>query len=178
MQDTLFAVFLFILYFSFACCLLHKSPTTMPYSVDENNTCVSKLTTDKVQVQNVEEELQFIPTAAVSENTAVDTQPELTQDDFHSQVLAAIDSLGKREARRLCSPLKIQQKRNGIELSTELMLAAIRKKFKSDPDRVIAVIGERLPKLLAIAQQQLQQQAGWWEPKRSRGDYHLSCPNL
>lgn len=134
-------------------------------SVDANTPWESELTTGDVQVQDVEEEPQPTPTPAVSEDTAMETQREATQDDFHNQVLAAINELGKREARRLCSPLKIQQKRNGIELSTELMVAAIRKKFKTNPDQVIAVIRERLPKLLPtleqelIAQQQLQEQA-------------------
>jgi hypothetical protein len=234
MQDTLFAVFLFMAYFCFACSLLHKSTKTMPSkkstqspgqlslfntenlgcntsdttvsnpvtlcetvednssdstshstvsealghdevvsftaveapnSVDANNLWETEPTPGDAQAQEVEEELQPIPTPSVSEDSEMETLLEATQDDFHNQVLAAINELGKREARRLCGPLKIQQKRNGIELSTELMVAAIRKKFKTDPDRVIAVICDRLPRLLttleqeSIAQQQLQEQA-------------------
>jgi hypothetical protein len=55
-------------------------------------------------------------------------------------VLAVIDNLGKREARKLMGGLKLQQKRNGVELSTELMVASIRREFKADPERVIEVI--------------------------------------
>jgi hypothetical protein len=44
--------------------------------------------------------------------------------------------------------LKLQQKRNGVELSTELMVASIRLQFKADPERVIEVIRSRLPNRL------------------------------
>jgi hypothetical protein len=66
------------------------------------------------------------------------------QSELCAQVLAVIDGLGKREARKLCGPLGIQQKRNGVELSTELMVASIRREFKANPDRVKKVFGERL----------------------------------
>ena len=66
------------------------------------------------------------------------------QPSLHTQVLAVIDNLGKREARKVMGGLKLQQKRNGVELSTELMIASIRLQFKADPERVIEVIRARL----------------------------------
>jgi hypothetical protein len=66
------------------------------------------------------------------------------QPEVHTQVLAVIDNLGKREARKLMGGLKLQQKRNRVELSTELMVASIRREFKADPERVIEVICARL----------------------------------
>lgn len=47
--------------------------------------------------------------------------------------------------------LKLQQKRNGVELSTELMVASIKREFKVEPDRVIEAIRLRLPELLSNA---------------------------
>jgi hypothetical protein len=47
--------------------------------------------------------------------------------------------------------LKLQQKRNGVELSTELMIASLRREFKASPERVIEVIRSRLPELLSNA---------------------------
>jgi hypothetical protein len=66
-------------------------------------------------------------------------------------VLAVIDNLGKREARKIMGALKLQQKRNGVELSTELMVANIKREFKASPDRVIEAIRDRLPELLSNA---------------------------
>jgi hypothetical protein len=78
------------------------------------------------------------------------------QPEVRTQVLAVIDNLGKREARKVMGGLKLQQKRNGVELSTELMIASIRLQFKADPERVIEVIRSRLPNLLpAVTDQQL-----------------------
>jgi hypothetical protein len=70
------------------------------------------------------------------------------QTELEAQVLAIIDNLGKREARKLMGGLRLQQKRNGVELSTELMVASIRREFKADPERVIEVMSDRLPELL------------------------------
>lgn len=92
--------------------------------------------------------------AAAETAIEADLKPEAgasQQPEVYAQVLAVIDELGKREARKLCSPLGIQQKRNGIELSKELMVASIKREFKAEPDRVIEVIRDRLPELLLPA---------------------------
>jgi ribosomal protein S13 len=78
------------------------------------------------------------------------------QPSLYAQALAAIDGLGKREARKLCSPLSIQQKRNGVELSTELMIASIKREFKTDPERVIEAIRDRLPDRLPATADPIQ----------------------
>ena len=78
------------------------------------------------------------------------------QTELEAQVLAIIDNLGKREARKLMGGLRLQQKRNGVELSTELMVASIRLSFKASPERVIEVIRDRLPKLLPATADPIQ----------------------
>jgi hypothetical protein len=52
--------------------------------------------------------------------------------------------------------LRLQQKRNGVELSTELMVASIRLSFKASPERVIEVIRDRLPELLPATADPIQ----------------------
>jgi ribosomal protein L28 len=89
----------------------------------------------------------------------LDTQVQEPQLDISARALDVIDKLGKREARLLCSPLGIQQKCNGVELTTELMVASIRREFKTNPERVIEVICERLPELLSVPRQVDQKQA-------------------
>jgi hypothetical protein len=81
------------------------------------------------------------------------------QPSLHVLVLAVIDNLGKREARKVMGGLKLQQKRNGVELSTELMVASIKREFKASPERVIEVINERLPELLTNATDREEQLA-------------------
>lgn len=62
--------------------------------------------------------------AAAETALVADLKPEpgaSQQTELYAQALAAIDGLSKREARKLMGSLKLQQKRNGVELSTELI---------------------------------------------------------
>jgi hypothetical protein len=99
---------------------------------------------------------------AVSTALVADLKPEQgasQQPEVYAQALAAIDNLGKREARKLMGGLKLQQKRNGVELSKELMVASIKREFKAFPDRVIEVMSDCLPELLSNATTQPDQLA-------------------
>lgn len=99
---------------------------------------------------------------AVSTALVADLKPEQgasQQPEVYAQALAAIDNLGKREARKLMGGLKLQQKRNGVELSKELMVASIKREFKASPDRVIEVMSDCLPELLSNATTQPDQLA-------------------
>lgn len=101
---------------------------------------------------SVTEELKDVPAKKDVAETVTSAEPiSKPQPELYAQVLAAVDGLGKREARKLMGSLKLQQKRNGVELSTELMVASIRREFKVDPERVIEVMSERLPELLPAA---------------------------
>ncbi len=88
-----------------------------------------------------------IPVAAMPKPEAVPTL-ESTLPPTEAQVLQIISRLDKRESRPLCKPLKIQQKRNGTELSLDFIRGAIRRKFNENPALVIATIREKLPHLL------------------------------
>ncbi len=192
MQDFMFATLLFLVYFGFACYLLHnpkaEATTSNPVPVvastnptvtlqvqtvapeptvievaaaSQESSQDEELKADIWEASVVEEpaveELEDVPVdrnfveSAISAESVLNPQPEL-----YIQVLAVLDGLGKREARKLMGGLKLQQKRNGVELSTELMVASIRLQFKADPERVIEVIRDRLPNLLpAVTDQQL-----------------------
>jgi hypothetical protein len=58
--------------------------------------------------------------------------------------VGSYQQLHSRASEKLMGGLKLQQKRNGVELSTELMVASIRREFNANPNRVIEVIHERL----------------------------------
>ncbi|MGK7876660.1 MAG: hypothetical protein AB4426_26220 [Xenococcaceae cyanobacterium] len=87
---------------------------------------------------------------ALSSDFGPEPEPEfpVPNTDLHTQAAAILESLNKRSSRRLCKPLGIQQKRNGIEKSLELIKAEIRRQFKESPERVINVIRDHLPELL------------------------------
>lgn len=101
-----------------------------------------------VEKQGQEED---VPVLRDQAETVTSTSPVSNpQPLLYAQALDAIDNLGKREARKVMGGLKLQQKRNGVELSTELMIASIKREFKASPERVIEVINSRLPELLTF----------------------------
>jgi len=97
------------------------------------------------------EDLKNVPVEADAGDEVTALVVSSPQSSLEVIALAALDNLGKREARKLMGGLKLQQKRNGVELSTELMIASIRREFKVSPERVIEVIRSRLPELLSNA---------------------------
>ncbi len=102
---------------------------------------------EEEEISAADGENQRSPKTTISDSDQPQHQEPVLQPDLYVQALTVIDQLGKREARRLCSSLKIQQKLKSVELSTELMIAEIRKKFQADPERVIAAIADRLPEM-------------------------------
>jgi hypothetical protein len=97
------------------------------------------------------EDLENVPVEADAGDEVTSLVVSSPQSSLEAIALAALDNLGKREARKLMGGLKLQQKRNGVELSTELMIASLRREFKASPERVIEVIRSRLPELLSNA---------------------------
>ncbi len=165
--------FLFIVVFCFLCCQKRSASYTTVMQQPETEA----VTTPQIQTQTVEEaeveqesageenalnqSQDDTPAIEILENVPVSTEAEETatsietvntpQPELCTQALAVIDNLGKREARKIMGALKLQQKRNGVELSTELMIASIKREFKASPNRVIEAIRLRLPELLSDA---------------------------
>jgi len=114
---------LFIAFFCFACCLLHdcQAPTQA---------------SQKVNLADYKEAF----------SSKYDPEP----GKMYEQVFEIVAHLNKQECRRLCSPrarggLGIQMKVNGTKKSTQMLQSAIRQAFKTDPEKVIAVIRDRTP---------------------------------
>ena len=165
MQDFIFATVLFVAYFSFVCCLLgertsvESPPSAQPQSQEVAELAIVEDLWDDQLISIVEALSAEVDSEPELSSSTPDTQVQERQPDISVLALDVIDQLGKREARRLCSPLGIQQKCNGVELTTELMVASIRREFKTNPERVIEVICERLPELLSVPRRVDQKQA-------------------
>jgi hypothetical protein len=173
LNEVLLPPFLFIVVFCFLCCQLNRSSYTTA-TIQPGTEAVTTPQTQTETVEEVEAEQESAveehvldqpqadtPAIEILENVPVETEVEETvtsvsavnspQPSLCVQALAVIDNLGKREARKIMGALKLQQKRNGVELSTELMVASIKREFKASPDRVIEAIRDRLPELLPAA---------------------------
>lgn len=165
--------FLFLVVFCFLCCQLPRQSYATAIQQPETEAVVAPPTqSETVKEVEVEQEsavekhvlsqpqpdtpaienLENVPVETEAEETVTVTEPVSSpQPEVYAQALAALDNLGKREARKIMGGLKLQQKRNGVELSTELMVASIKREFKVEPDRVIEAIRLRLPELLSNA---------------------------
>lgn len=174
-NEILLPPFLFLVVFCFLCCQLPRQNYTTAIQQPETEVVATPPTqTETVKEVEVEqksaleehvlsqpqpdtpaiENLENVPVETEAEETVTSVEPVSSQQpELEAQALAVIDNLGKREARKIMGALKLQQKRNGVELSTELMVASIRREFKVDPERVIEVMSDRLPELLSNATQ-------------------------
>jgi hypothetical protein len=168
-NDILLPVVLFVIYFIFASVVQYnlKGKTLVSTSLATSQTPVldsqqspetftykdafsSQFDPDpreeisaSVQPESVEENIApVIPQKAVSQASS-----PITAENRQS-IAEIIDRYRKRELRKLCSPLGIQQKTNGTELTTELMKALVKRKFKENPQMVFEVMEDRLPHLL------------------------------
>lgn len=171
-NEILLPPFLFLVVFCFLCCQLPRQGYTTAIQQPETEAVVTPPTqTETVEEVEVEQEsaveehvldqpqpdtpalyLENVPALEEALETVTVTEPVSSQQpELEAQVLAAIDNLGKREARKIMGALKLQQKRNGVELSTDLMIASIKREFKAYPERVIEAIRLRLPERLSNA---------------------------
>lgn len=85
-----------------------------------------------------------------SSDSCLNQQDSSEQLEIHGLISKALDTLTKRQARKLMGGLGLQQKRNGVELSTELMIANIKREFKTNPEKLMQIIEERLPEIISV----------------------------
>ena len=71
------------------------------------------------------------------------------------QIREMLKKLTKRDCRKICAPLKIQQTYKGKEINTNSMKNAVLEKFDSNSELVLQVLAKYLPELMA------QKQAAW-----------------
>jgi hypothetical protein len=186
-NDTLLPVALFVIYFVFVSVvrynLKEKASTSYDKEVSKTSEEPPKPFTyrdafsaefDPDPVLDFTEEIMESVELKSLEKVEASTTTEITENESinaptttatnHQSIPEIIDGLGKRDIRKLCSPLGIQQKTNGTELTTELMKALVKRKFKENPLLVVEVISVRFPDLLSTLsepnqQQQLEQEA-------------------
>jgi ribosomal protein S13 len=91
------------------------------------------------------------PVAVVLE--PVQAPPTVTPSSYE-QALTVINGLTKVQLRKLCKPLGIQQKRNDVELTKDLMAANIKKVLKSNEQLVISTIVQKLDIEIAVAKEE------------------------
>jgi hypothetical protein len=181
LNEILLPPFLFIVVFCFLCCQLpRQSHITSTIQPEAEAVATPQQKTETVEEVETEQESTAeesaidqpqpdTPAVEDLENVPVEKEADETvtsasavsdpQPEAYAQALAVIDNLGKREARKVMGALKLQQKRNGVELSTELMVASIKREFKASPERVMEAIRDRLPELLSNATTQPDQLA-------------------
>ncbi|NJP22529.1 MAG: hypothetical protein HC763_29895 [Hydrococcus sp. CRU_1_1] len=186
-NDTLFPVVLFVIYFCFVSVVRYnlKDKANVSYykEVSKTSQAQSKPFTyrdafsaafDPDPVPEIAEEIMTSNAAQIVEEAIAPISPVLTDDKSidapittplnQPSIPEIIDRLSKRDIRKLCSPLGIQQKTNGTELTTELMKAVVKRKFKENPHMVVEVMSVRFPDLLSTLsigeqQQQLEKKA-------------------
>ncbi|HEY9608694.1 hypothetical protein [Allocoleopsis sp.] len=163
LNEILLPPFLLLIVFCMMCCQLPRHSatvsTTTESSVETERGTVETLHGDIEAEQEfttaieaslcIEDSVEDLAPPSSAENVPVEKATSLAvmktvTPELYAQTVAVIDKLNKVSARKLCKPLKIQQKRNGVELTKELMLANIKRVLKTEPELVISTISEKL----------------------------------
>ncbi|WP_013321085.1 hypothetical protein [Gloeothece verrucosa] len=167
-NTVLFPLFLFAVYFCAACIVIHISNKPwqynqeIPLTTSEVNLQLEKITEN---VRNETEEnflVEITPTPELANSSTKTEMSEIPKpiivdnELLHfldTQTETIINKLNKRQSRKLCKPLGIQQKNGKVEKSLTLIKAEILSHFKDEPQKVITVITEQLPEFLSVAHQ-------------------------
>jgi hypothetical protein len=176
-NDALLPVVLFVIYFCFVSVVRYNLKEKANVSTEKEVSKISQQQTkpftykdafsaefdpDPVEaiaeeiVASVQQENMISVVAQTTEDQEANQEKTIVED--YQSIPEIIDGLGKRDIRKLCSPLGIQQKTNGTELTTELMKALVKRKFKENPLKVVEEIANRLPQLLPNVPESNQQQ--------------------
>lgn len=160
LNTLLLPPFLFLLYFSIGALLLNamreNAPSDQqpehfmkqyadafaddpPFEIDEIPTNHSK---QEPPVENTPSEtlITNTPSSLQQEEMVLDTPKS------YDLLTNFIKKLKQPQLRKLCRPLGIQQKRNGVWLSTDLMRAEVQRNLKQNPTKVWQACQERIPK--------------------------------
>ncbi len=148
LNELLLPIFLFILYFSIGSIFIHeaspkiqKVPTLQDYAdafddMEEIDleSILSIPETHETQEDNNKDSDEISIDDPEPENTSTPSGDSSLQTQINNLVEnmklgAMINNLKSPQLRKLCRPLGIQQKRNGITLSTQLMRAEIQRQY-------------------------------------------------
>ena len=160
LNDLLLASILFIVYFSFAIilfdsCLTNsdKQETTQQPQLTLPDLALAFADVDE-QTDLPEPEPQPEPPQSQPEETKIATQKEATENS-PQKLSSFVKNLKQAQLRKLCRPLGIQQKRNGVNLSTQLLRAEVLRKVHQEPQTVMAVISARLGREISASVQEI-----------------------
>ncbi len=133
-NDILFPIFLFFIYFSIGVFLL-----------DEINSCSSTdtIAPDYTPAFSEENDPDIWFDDESSEATSDEQVPVINLASFLMQ------QLKQSQLRKLCRPLGIASKSKGKWIPTAQMRNTIEAQAQSNPDKFIKVVQEKLPKLAA-----------------------------
>jgi hypothetical protein len=165
LNALLLPVFLFAVYLCAASVILynpkqqHQSSQDIAMSELETSLEVEVTANDSSQEILPKFQVESSPSEPVDNDSRKTVLPTITEraivaiqfsNDFHAQAEQIISNLNKRQSRKLCKPLGIQQKHGQVEKTLTFIKAEIRSLFKDDPERVIATIQEKLPELISV----------------------------
>ncbi len=145
-NDLLLPPFLFLLYFCSGCILLQNLKQSAKISLSGPETIKNQGNSEKVVFEP--EPSKIVTPQPENSLQTKKAQLSSTKYDFNAQIVAILEQLNKRQSRKICAPLNIRQKQKGVEKSLEKMKVEILAIFQSQPEKVIEVIGTRLPELM------------------------------
>ena len=152
LNDTLFPIFLFIIYFSLGCIAIHtqKDEKELDCKTTEDIISYSQILSpifDEI-LEDLEETGTQEPEPMSKNPIPIPPQPE----NPDPQIREILKKLTKRDCRKICAPLKIQQTYKGKEINTNSMKNAVLEKFDSNSELVLQVLAKYLPELMAQKQ--------------------------
>ncbi len=160
-NEILFPFFLFTVFFCTASILLYNEKKQLQASESNNSTAFESNSQVEKIGSNCSTDMgeQFpkeIPLTREIQDAANEYEPP---NPFYAKADQIISHLNKRQSRKICKPLGIQQKCGKEEKSLTFIKAEIRSLFKDEPERVIAAIKEKLPELICYPRQASEQAA-------------------
>jgi hypothetical protein len=173
LNDILFPVFLFVVYFCGVSLFIYNPENPSIAEPTENTEPVlasiptnEKLETPLAQpiIQEPEpeslpafdEEKRSLPLEPTIPTVQPESFPDLAIPDaepenpLYIQIETIITNLSKRQSRKICQPLGIQQKSGQTEKSLTSIKTEINKLFHDNPEKVITVTQEKLPELIGL----------------------------
>ena len=160
LNDLLLASILFMVYFSLAIMLFDSYFTN---SAQEETTQKPQLTLPDLalafadvdgQTDLPEPQPQPEPAPPQPEETKVATQNKAS-DNSPQKLSSFVKNLKQAQLRKLCRPLGIKQKRNGVNLSIQLLRTEVLRKVLLEPKTVMAVIDARLGREFSASVQEI-----------------------
>ncbi|VEP18671.1 conserved hypothetical protein [Hyella patelloides LEGE 07179] len=144
MEDTLFGYLLFVIIYTFLCCLFHQpvtasTPTTSPV-VKDNISSSSDQTAQKDETSLV---VQGSKEHEQRHNKTTTTKVENVTENVSIEALLEgieVNKITLRQARKIASALHIRQKVNGKDQPKKWLVSQIAKRLEANPAEVAPII--------------------------------------